>query len=444
MYYDDGGTPSFADNDKIKVCKGTLLGWQELGGGAYWDKSTADANNIYYTQSGNVGIGTDTPQAKLHIKETVTGSGQVGVVTTFDYTGNVQYYTVPTGITMLTIVAYGAQGGMGYLAAAGGYGGQMKADISVVPGERLCVYVGGQVGGWNGGGAGRNAEVGAGGGASDVRKGGCNTGERIIVAGGGGGSSTCYIGSGCLSGGGGGGGYPSGSNGVSVGGSGSTSGAGGSQSGGGKGGYPYGDTGTFSGGGSGGTQNGVYGDSGGGGGGYYGGGGGGGGGSSWVTNLATNISYQNSVNSGNGKVVITTTTSGQAALYVEGVLGVSGSKNFIINHPSKPGMKLVHSSLEGPEAGVYYRGEARLDNGQAVISLPDYFEALTRTEDRTIQVSAKGNPPYMLSYGEIENGEFTVYGTKPDGRFSWEVKAVRKDIAPLIVEKPDIENKKIK
>src|SRR3989338_10849282 len=34
MYYDDGGTPSFADNDKIMVCKGTLLGWQELGGGS--------------------------------------------------------------------------------------------------------------------------------------------------------------------------------------------------------------------------------------------------------------------------------------------------------------------------------------------------------------------------------------------------------------------------
>ena len=69
MYYDDGGTPSFADNDKIKVCKGTLLGWEALGGGAYWDKSPnlANANDIYYTQSGNVGIGTDTPQAKLHI-----------------------------------------------------------------------------------------------------------------------------------------------------------------------------------------------------------------------------------------------------------------------------------------------------------------------------------------------------------------------------------------
>ena len=42
--------------------------WKVLGGGgAYWDKSTANADDIYYTQSGNVGIGVNNPQAKLHI-----------------------------------------------------------------------------------------------------------------------------------------------------------------------------------------------------------------------------------------------------------------------------------------------------------------------------------------------------------------------------------------
>lgn len=162
---------------------------------------------------------------------------------------------------------------------------------------------------------------------------------------------------------------------------------------------------------------------------------GGGGGSSWVTTLAANISYQNSVNTGDGKVVITPAASGKTALYVEGVMGVTGSKNFIIPHPSKPGMKLVHSSLEGPEIGVYYRGEAQLDNGQAVITLPDYFEALTRDEDRTIQLTAKGKTPFFLSSTVVVDGKFTVYGTELDGEFFWEVKAVRKDIPPLVVEK---------
>src|SRR3990167_6106284 len=61
MYYDDGGTPSFGDNDKIRVCKGTSLGWQELGPWAVSD------NNIYNTNTGNMGIGTTEPGAKLDV-----------------------------------------------------------------------------------------------------------------------------------------------------------------------------------------------------------------------------------------------------------------------------------------------------------------------------------------------------------------------------------------
>ena len=33
--------------------------------------------------------------------------------TTFNYTGSVQTYTVPSGVTLLTIETYGAQGGSG-------------------------------------------------------------------------------------------------------------------------------------------------------------------------------------------------------------------------------------------------------------------------------------------------------------------------------------------
>src|SRR3989338_1644972 len=68
MYYDDAGTPSFADDDKIRVCKGTSLGWQELGPWAVSD------NNIYNTNTGNMGIGTTEPGAKLD----VAGGGKVG------------------------------------------------------------------------------------------------------------------------------------------------------------------------------------------------------------------------------------------------------------------------------------------------------------------------------------------------------------------------------
>jgi hypothetical protein len=109
-------------------------------------------------------------------------------------------------------------------------------------------------------------------------------------------------------------------------------------------------------------------------------------------------------------------------------------KNFLIDHPTRPGYRLVHSCIEGPEVGVYYRGSGRLSDGEATVRLPDYFEALTLKQDRTVMLTAKGREPYLLSYEEICNGEFKVYGTKPDGEFCWEVKAVRADVEHLQVE----------
>jgi hypothetical protein len=123
---------------------------------------------------------------------------------------------------------------------------------------------------------------------------------------------------------------------------------------------------------------------------------------------------------------------------VRGNLSVHGTKNFVTPHPSNPGADLIHACLEGPENGVYYRGEAELEGGHAVVTLPNYFEALTRTEGRTVHLTAKGREPFLLSYEDVVDGRFTVHGTKPDGRFSWEVRAVRADLELLEPEpEPD-------
>jgi hypothetical protein len=149
------------------------------------------------------------------------------------------------------------------------------------------------------------------------------------------------------------------------------------------------------------------------------------------------------------KVTITTggnvgigTPSPTSLLHVNGTLTAT-SKNFQIDHPLEPDKKLlVHSALEGPEVAVYYRGEAQLVNGEAVISLPSYFEALTRKENRTVQLtSIKGWAPLYVA-DEIEDGRFAVRtgdGGNSNQRFYWEVKAVRADVAPLIVEKDKTE-----
>jgi hypothetical protein len=79
-----------------------------------------------------------------------------------------------------------------------------------------------------------------------------------------------------------------------------------------------------------------------------------------------------------------------------------------------------------------------LVNGKSVVKLPNYFEQLTRPENRTVQLTAEGIEPYLLSYTAIVDGEFKVYGTRPDGLFSWQVMAVRADIEPLDVEREEV------
>jgi len=130
------------------------------------------------------------------------------------------------------------------------------------------------------------------------------------------------------------------------------------------------------------------------------------------------------------------TTGPSYTLHVNGSFAAN-SKNFDIVDPRyhNENYRLIHSTLEGPEYAVFYRGEAKLENGKAIIKLPDYFEALTRKERRTVLLTAKGSEPFSLSASEVKEGKFEVYGTKLDGEFYWEVKAVRADLEPL---KPEV------
>ena len=113
---------------------------------------------------------------------------------------------------------------------------------------------------------------------------------------------------------------------------------------------------------------------------------------------------------------------------------MGSNKFFRIEHPTKSDAYLIHASLEGPESSVYYRGHAQLVDGRATIRLPDYFEPLTRLEDRTVLLTPEGREPFLLSYEAIVDGTFNVYGTLPGGAFSWEVKAVRADVERLVPE----------
>jgi hypothetical protein len=145
------------------------------------------------------------------------GNNSIGVLlnttvlpTSFAYTGSPQTYTVPAGVTRLTVVATGGNGGL--LGSLGSYvytsGAQAKATVTVTPGEVLTVVVGGagsspfnarpsdvSAGGYNGGGRGIYTGTG-GGGATDLRRDPARgrtddylaSRNALVVAGGGGGS----------------------------------------------------------------------------------------------------------------------------------------------------------------------------------------------------------------------------------------------------------------
>ena len=110
--------------------------------------------------------------------------------TNLTYTGSPQTWTVPGGVSSVTVVAYGAGGSEGSVGFDRSRGGKITATLAVTAGQVMHIYIGGKgvgkTGGYNGGGT---AELtytgGGGGGATDIRINGTGLGNRVLVDGGG-------------------------------------------------------------------------------------------------------------------------------------------------------------------------------------------------------------------------------------------------------------------
>jgi hypothetical protein len=103
------------------------------------------------------------------------------------------------------------------------------------------------------------------------------------------------------------------------------------------------------------------------------------------------------------------------------------TKTFVIQHPTQDDKYLVHACLEGPEAGVYYRGKGEIINNKEVtIQLPDYVKRLAN--DFTIQITPiySGEKIEQLYTSEVFNNSFTVYGG--NAKFYWLVHGKRSNI----------------
>jgi hypothetical protein len=124
---------------------------------------------------------------------------------------------------------------------------------------------------------------------------------------------------------------------------------------------------------------------------------------------------------------------GSRAGYFDGNVQVDGTLSklggsFRIDHPLDPeNQYLSHSFVESPDMMNIYNGNVTLDvNGEAVVELPTYFQALNR--DFRYQLTAIGAPgPNLYIAQEIENNQFRIAGGTSGTKVSWQVTGIRQD-----------------
>jgi hypothetical protein len=78
------------------------------------------------------------------------------------------------------------------------------------------------------------------------------------------------------------------------------------------------------------------------------------------------------------------------AILATGNISKSGSVSFVEPHSTDPTKMVKYISLEGNEAGTYFRGRARFQNGIATIDVPEDFRIVTQPEGLSIQVTPIG------------------------------------------------------
>lgn len=106
-----------------------------------------------------------------------------------------------------------------------------------------------------------------------------------------------------------------------------------------------------------------------------------------------------------------------------------GGGGFKIDHPLDPTNKhLWHSFVESPDMKNIYDGVTILDErGEAVVELPDWFEALNR--DFRYQLTAIcGAAPNLHIAEEVAGNRFRIAGGNAGMKVSWTLTGIRQDI----------------
>ena len=146
--------------------------------------------------------------------------------------------------------------------------------------------------------------------------------------------------------------------------------------------------------------------------------------------------------SDNGRGVQGTSTSGVAVYgyssgswsgYFVGDINVTGNCTGCagptrIDHPLDPENKyLYHSTVQSPDMKNVYDGNIITDaTGEAVVVLPDYFEAFNRDFRYQLTIVDARFAQARVS-SKINDNRFTIKTDKPNVEVSWQVTGIRQD-----------------
>jgi hypothetical protein len=152
-----------------------------------------------------------------------------------------------------------------------------------------------------------------------------------------------------------------------------------------------------------------------------------------VTNALCVKPVRNAADASAGSLLLYNTVSGEFGYSTDNTS--ASNKTFVIQHPDEADKYLVHACLEGPEAGVYYRGEGVISNGEkrVGITLPAYVKNLAT--ELTVHLTPVLNdediedetPLNLRSTRVRDDNSFTVYANKPVA-FHWLVFGKRGDV----------------
>jgi hypothetical protein len=106
-------------------------------------------------------------------------------------------------------------------------------------------------------------------------------------------------------------------------------------------------------------------------------------------------------------------------------------KNFVIDHPTKEGKKLVHTCLEGPENGVYVRGKLA---GENEIDLPEYWTNLVDSSTISVSITPIGESQNIFISEIKDNKIFLSEKNELPINCFYHVFGTRLDVEKLITE----------